>query len=269
MDPNTQFQTSFIPKKPMAQQVESVIVHHKRPMGALSFFAIFIIIVLVIATIGLYLYKNVLNGELASAKQSLILAQKSFGPEVISDLELFNRRMSASKVLLSSHVVFSPLFSLLNQLTIPSVQFTRFQQTSTATGEGFTVRLNGIARDYKSIALQAQVFNSPSGKYLQDVVFSNLTLSNEDTDKKGYVTFSLSFTVDPVLLSYEKQLASYEKKDPIVPLLDSSFGNADEESTVNTDVVVPEKTKSNLKKDVPLSDNEENASDTVVPEEEN
>ncbi len=64
---------------------------------------------------------------------------------------------------------------------------------------GFSVKLSGVAEDYKSIALQADVFNSDKGRSFKNVVFSNLA-----RDKNGNVTFDLQFTVDPSLLSYEK-----------------------------------------------------------------
>jgi hypothetical protein len=62
------------------------------------------------------------------------------------------------------------------------------------------VRMSGVARDYKSVALQASVFNSAKGRYFKNVVFSNLTKDN----KNGYILFDLDFMVDPALLSYEK-----------------------------------------------------------------
>jgi hypothetical protein len=46
------------------------------------------------------------------------------------------------------------------------------------------------------------VFNSAKGRFFKDVVFSNLI-----RDKGSSVTFNLEFTVDPTLLSYEKNVA--------------------------------------------------------------
>lgn len=38
---------------------------------------------------------------------------------------------------------------------------------------------------------------------------------SDDKEKKGYVTFDVTFNIDPILLSYEKQLSKYtEDKKP-------------------------------------------------------
>lgn len=212
MDNNTQFQTSFIPKKPiMAEPVR----HTPRPVQkSISIFYVLAFVMVVIAGgayAGLYFYKSSLTVAVDEAKKSLKLAEASFEPEAISDLQLFDKRVSASKQVLASHVVLSPFFELLGSLTLPSVQFKSFNSAIGSDGKNFVVRMSGVAKDYKSIAIQAQTFNSNEGKYFKDVVFSNLTLSDEK-ENKGYVSFEISFYVDPVLMSYEKQILNYTDK---------------------------------------------------------
>ncbi len=210
---NTQFQTSFIPKKPI---MDEPLRHVAKPMQrSISIFTILAVSAVVLsggAYTGLYFYKAHLTANVASAKKSLALAKESFEPETIADLQLFDKRITASKQVLASHIVVSPFFDLLNSLTLPSIQFSKFTASGGINGESFDVTMSGNAKDYKSIAVQAGVFNSPAGKYFKDVVFSNLTLS-DDKQSKGYVTFNVSFTVDPVLLSYEKQILNYTEKD--------------------------------------------------------
>jgi hypothetical protein len=91
------------------------------------------------------------------------------------------------------------MFKLLGDLTIPSIQYTKFSHDT--TDKGFIVKMSGIATDYKSIALQADVFNSDQGRSFKNVVFSNL-----NKDKDGGINFDVEFVVDPSLLSYEKDV---------------------------------------------------------------
>jgi hypothetical protein len=208
---NNSFQTSFIPKKPLVAGTEKP-VPISRPMGIIAFLSVISVVLVVFLYGGLFLYKNILIKKLNNLHVSLKNSQNSFEPETISDLQLFDKRMSVSKQVISGHIVYSPFFDLLNQLTIPSIQFTKFDETGSLDGKLFNITMSGIARDYSSIAIQAQVFNSDKGKYFKDVVFSNLTLI-EDKEKKGYIRFNIAFSVDPTLLSYEKHvLQSGENK---------------------------------------------------------
>lgn len=206
---NTQFQTSFIPKKPMMETpLHRAPLPMQRSVGILTVIAVVLIVLVGGAYGGLYFYKSTLDVKVANAKKSLALAESSFEAETIADLQLFDKRIAASKQVLASHIVLSPFFELLNTLTLPSIQFTKFTYSGSTDGKSFTVKMSGNAKDYKSIAVQASVFNSSAGKYLKDVVFSNLNLS-DDKEKKGYVTFDVTFNIDPILLSYEKQLSKY------------------------------------------------------------
>lgn len=193
-------------------------VHHApRPVQkSVSIFYVIAFVLLIVvggAYAGLYFYRSGLTASITEARKTLKLAEGSFEPEAISDLQLFDKRVIASKQVLASHVIMSPFFDLLGSLTLPSVQFNGFDIAVGSDGKNFAVRMSGLAKDYKSIAIQAQTLNSNEGKYFKDVVFSNLTLSDEE-ENKGYVSFDVSFNVDPVLMSYEKQILNYLNKKP-------------------------------------------------------
>lgn len=241
---NTQFQTSFIPKKPiMEAPLHKAPIAMQRSVSIFTIIAIFSIIIVGGAYGGLYFYKSTLSVSVANAKKSLNLAESSFEADTISDLQLFDKRIAASKQVLASHIVVSPFFELLNTLTLPSIQFTKFSYSGSTDGKSYSVKMSGNAKDYKSIAVQAGLFNSNAGKYLKDVAFSNLNLS-DDKEKKGYVTFDVSFNVDPILLSYEKQLAKYteEKKAPIIPADDSIVSPATDSTIEGVDSILDNNT---------------------------
>ena len=198
---NNSFQTSFIPKRPINTTSGSSISSrdtgkHSNPFVT---FSIIILILTIVATAGLYFYKGILSKQKDNLSVNLEKVKNSFDQKTISDLELFNKRISASRDILNNHVVLSPMFKLLGDLTIPSIQYTKFSNSS--TDKGFTVIMSGVAPDYQSIAAQANVFNGDNGRLFKNVVFSNL-----NKDLNNQVTFDVTFNVDPSLLSYQNSI---------------------------------------------------------------
>ena len=189
---NNSFQTSFIPKKLLTPTAVE-----KEPKNFFSIIITFILILSIAAAAGLFFYKIYLTKQEEALSISLSTTRDSFEKSTIDELELFDKRTETAKQILNKHVVLSPMFELLGSITIPSIQYTAFEQKTDSSG--FIVNIQGLARDYRSIALQADVFNSPKGKYFSNVLFSNLV-----KDKNNNVNFDLKFNVSPDLLSYEK-----------------------------------------------------------------
>lgn len=202
------FQTSFIPKKPITSSVSD-----RTPRSLFSLIATFLLIVSLVLSAGLFVYKIYLKKQKESLSVSLAVARDSFEKETIDELNLFDQRTQSVKQILGSHVVQSPMFALLGEVTIPSIQYTSFEQQT--NDKGFLVSIEGLARDYKSIALQSEVLNSEKGRYFKNVLFSNLT-----KDKNNNIGFDLKFNVDPNLLSYEKNdlLERIKISNPDTPL---------------------------------------------------
>jgi len=196
MNNNNSFQTSFIPKKPINSSSVSVV---KQPTDFFTILAVIILIVAGVVSGGLYFYKGYLKTQITELSVSIQKSHDSFEKDTIDELSLFDKRSNAVKKILGSHIVLSPMFKLLGSLTIPSIQYTKFDQKNTSNV--FSVTVSGIASDYKSIALQADVFNSAKGRFFKNVIFSNLT-----KNKDNFVQFDLTFDVDPSLLSYEKDI---------------------------------------------------------------
>lgn len=201
------FQTSFIPKKPIVPAPSAAPLSTPHTKSIFSILSVGLLILVGVTAGGLFLYKNYLTNQKEVLSQSLVRARDSFERDTILELETFDKRMSASKKILTSHIVLSPLFTLVGELTIPSIQYTKFEHQMTDKGL-FYVKMTGTARDYKSIATQSEIFNSSKGRYLKSVVFSNLTTTEvkEKDTKKTSIGFNVEFIVDPVLLSYEKNL---------------------------------------------------------------
>ena len=217
------FQTSFIPKKPILSGNTPLSSTSSSTTSITMVVAVFIFIVMAAGAAGLYVYKNyylIKNKDELSASLSKI--RGSFEKDTISELELFDKRTSVAKEVLKGHVVLSPLFETINSLTLTTIQYNTFEHSTVK--DIFSVKMSGVARDYKSIALQADIFNSPKGKMFKDVIFSNLT-----KNKNNYVTFDLEFSVDPALLSYLNNISN-------------SKSNIDPNSLINkkaSDIVTP------------------------------
>jgi len=209
------FQTSFIPKKPISQSTN--LVSGKEPVNFFYVIATILLIISILASGGLFGYKLYLTKQKETLSNSLIISRDSFEKETINELDLFYQKSKTAREILENHVTLSSIFSLLGEITIPQIQYTSFDAQFGDKGI-LSVNISGIADDYKSIALQANVFNTTKASSFKNVLFSNLS-----KDKNNNVTFNLSFDIDSSLYSYEKNILS-----------DSSISSSSSSSSVSS-----------------------------------
>ncbi len=190
------FQTSFIPKKPMIK--ESSV--SSRPVSIFLIASLFILFTVLVATGGLYFYKGIAAKNITGMENTLNLAKNRFEPSKIAELQVLDKRLNASTEILSKHIAITPVFSALEQLTMKTVRFTKFTYTlGTTENPKIDIKISGQAIGYRSIALQSDLF--AKNKNLIDPIFSNLTLDNS-----GNVLFDLDFLVDPSFVNYKQTL---------------------------------------------------------------
>lgn len=191
------FQTSFIPKKPLAEER----ISREKPISLLNVIAT-IIFFASLATGGVfYFYKLSLKDSISKMSNDLERAQAAFEPTLINELETLDRRISASQEILDRHIAITPIMDELSSLTLKSVQFVDFTfEAGAANKNSIAVSLKGKAKSYTAIALQAEELKKQ--KAFIDPIFSNLTL-----DTKGNVLFDLNFDIDPSFISYESTLS--------------------------------------------------------------
>lgn len=189
MDQN--FQTSFIPKKPIIEQTTV----EKKPVGFILVIAIIIFLAMVVFSGGVYLYKSNLIKQKTQMENDINAAKGRFEPSQITKLKLLDKRLYASNQVLSKHIVVSPIFEALQAITMKTVRYTNFSYAF--SGSKIIITLSGQAVGYRSIALQSDLFKK--NKNLIDPVFSNVTLG-----EKGNVLFSLQFSVDPSFVDYKE-----------------------------------------------------------------
>ncbi len=197
MDQN--FQTSFIPKKPIVP--ERVV--SSRPVSILLILSLFILFAVLLATGGFYFYKGIITKSIADMENTLTLAKNRFEPSKITELQVLDKRLRASSEILSKHITITPVFNVLEQLTMKTVRYTKFSYSiGTDKNTKIDVKMSGVAIGYRSVALQSDLFTTKDiGKNFIDPVFSNLTLDNS-----GNVLFDLEFSVDPSFVNYKQTL---------------------------------------------------------------
>ncbi len=196
MEPN--FQTSFIPKKPMIEDR----VTSSRPIGFSNLISLFIFFTIIIAMGALYFYNKKLNSDISKLEVNLKLAQDRFEPSKIIQLQELDKRLSASSQILAQHISISPIFEVLEDITMKTVSFNKFAyELSAGRNPQVIVKMSGRAVGYQSIALQSDLFAKK--KDFINPIFSNLAL-----DDKGEVTFDLEFKVEPTFVDYENMIKS-------------------------------------------------------------
>lgn len=192
------FQTSFIPKKPVvAERAVS-----SRPLSIFLVISLFVLFTVLLATGGLYFYKGVVTKNIADMAKSLNLAKNRFEPSKITELQVLDKRLRASNEILSRHVAITPVFDALEEITMKKVRFTKFNyQLGTEENPKVMIKMSGVAIGYSSIALQADLFTQ--NKNFIDPIFSNLML-----DESGNVLFDLEFSVDSGFVNYKRMLSA-------------------------------------------------------------
>ena len=199
MEPN--FQTSFIPKKPIVVERAS----GGRSVGIFTVIAIFLLFAVIFATGGLYIYKGVLAKSMTQKESDLALAKNRFEPSKITELQVLDKRLQAATEILTEHIAVTPIFQALSAITMKTVRYNQFSYSlASEPGSKVHVKMSGIAVGYRSVALQSDLFSTKEiGKNFIDPIFSNLTLDNT-----GNVLFDLDFSVDPSFVDYKQMLSS-------------------------------------------------------------
>lgn len=202
------FQTSFIPKRPIINGSPNS-ASTKEPISMFSVISVILIVISVLASSGLFVYKLYLTKQKDQLSASLLKARDSFEQDTINELGLFDGRVKAAKEIISNHVALSNVFSYLEDITIPQVQYVRFEEQMNDKGV-LAVNMSGVASDYRSIAIQADMFSSSNSSPFKNVLFSNLSRM-----QNGTVSFNLKFDVDNSAYLYTKNIGKNDKTIPI------------------------------------------------------
>lgn len=199
---DNEFQTTFIPKKPLAEQRTPTASsagskRNAKPLGIFSVVSVMLLIVAVVLAVGAFAYQRFLSTRITSLRTSLERAEKAFEPSLIVELQSLDTRLQTAESLLASHVAISPVFRLIEDATLPNVQYDSFDYSFE---EGVAkVSMTGIAENYRTVAEQSLVLGE--NRFITDHIFSNFTLNTREQ-----VVFDLDLVVSPELVLFEKSL---------------------------------------------------------------
>ncbi len=169
---------SFIPKKPTVKASYEAV-----GFGILFRLSFILFIAASLLTAALYFYRNISFNNLSEQKSTLQKLETEFEPSLISQLDKASAAISRSKDLLKNHIKSSEVFLMLEQNTLPEINFTSFSYAS----DKKSLSLAGEAASYADISSQSSVFESLPN--IANVKFSNLGLRDN-----GRVTFDLIIT---------------------------------------------------------------------------
>ncbi|HEY9480661.1 MAG TPA: hypothetical protein VIR98_00310 [Candidatus Paceibacterota bacterium] len=187
---NPENHASFIPKKPiMAAPGRTTASIALFPLLAWTLF-----IVAVALSGAAYLYKGLVDKQIADDKASLERAKDAFDPGLIDQLIRLDSRLTTGKTLLGSHLAVTPLFDFISSITLRSVRFKDFDFAYLAPDK-IKLSMKGEALSYAAVALQSDVFSAQKG--LSDTLLSDMAL-----DPSGMVTFSVTTLVSPSIVTY-------------------------------------------------------------------
>lgn len=197
-----EFQTSFIPKKTVIESPKKI----RSGGGVVNLISFIIFIVSLISAGGAYFYRESVKTNIEEYKRSLAVAKNQFEPSLITELQILDKRLNAATTILDKHIAVSPIFVLLEEVTLPTVRYSDFSYEVDTTTNLVNVTMKGEAKGYNFIALQADLFDD--NKFIKNPIFSDFVL-----DQAGNIDFNLTFSVDRSLVSYESFL---DREEPVL-----------------------------------------------------
>ena len=192
------FKTSFIPKKPIGSprsSTPSAILH----INLLSIVATVFFALTVLASLGLFFYKNSLQDQIVADERQINDSKAAFQPDKIKELVDANTRIKSAKELLEGHVAVSKVLLLFNDLTLKKMQITDFEYAK--KNNEMILSINSQVQTYNALAEQARVFKE--SQFLKNPMLNSFSLVDN-----GYLAANFSATIDPQLLSYKKATES-------------------------------------------------------------
>lgn len=171
----------------------------KSPLVFVNIIAGGILVLAVVASGGMFLFKTYTEQSIISKRQSLDRQRAAFEPATIEELLRLDKRITASQGLLKAHTALTLLFDDLEARTGENVRFKNFSYESSGQGK-FMIVMGGTAQSFNAVALQSDAFGKST--IMKDPIFSNLNL-----DQDGNVVFDFSAVVDVTRINYASLIA--------------------------------------------------------------
>lgn len=239
------FKTSFIPKQSLPNETTGAVSQRNPNRGSSGgiIFLLGVIIFVGVATaaVGVFLWRNYVENEIANKSTMLKRSREAFQPELIRELERLDNRIIVAESLLDKHKSPTALFDLLAERTLTSVQFSTFSLQ--IDGGGALLEMGGRATDFESVALQSDVFGS--NQFIEDPIISDLDVEGEAAE---FVSFNLTARIGDRFLSYENQISDSSGQQ-IQPMDSTAEINGGVSSTPENNEPTEANTNSNTETD--------------------
>ena|SRR3989344_1058458 len=220
MAPN--FQSSFIPKGPVDQEV-----FKNKKTGIAGVLAISLFVISIVVAGGAYFYKGMIKNDIQNLQAQLAEAEKNIDKETINEMTQFGKKLDLVKSIVLKHQVVSNFLNELASSTVVSVNFVDFSYGNpNVSDKNLSIVLRGEATSYAAIALQEDIFLK--NKNFNSVLFSNLTLGD-----KGFISFDLNISVDPQIAIYSPEVADIEVVEDVIDETEISTDIDEIEAEIN------------------------------------
>ncbi len=202
--------TSFIPKKPLAEER----VKRPRQVSLFSFLSVLILIFAILATGGIFGYRHVLQAKEATIDAGLdqLSSELDSIKSQINEMSRLDKRIKSADAILDGHIAVSPIFQFLQEHTLKTIAFTKFNYLMSPNGD-VHIEMSGRSKTYEAIGAQAEEFSPEKNAYIKNLIFSNMNL--EET--KSTITFDMSFDLDRSFLSYRYAVVGGDVPPPVIP----------------------------------------------------
>jgi hypothetical protein len=225
----TKFNTSFIPKKPVATSSgvssKTTSSFRKRGPNILSLIGLFIFLASLVSTAGVYGWKYQTEKSIADQIESLKIAREGFDEQTVANATRLNERIISVKSILENHTAPSNVFAVIEDVILKSVRLKNFSYSLQANG-GVKLSGSGTASGYEAVVLQSDEFGY-TGKF-RDVIFSNVQNNQDST-----VNFNFSAVVDSDMFLYSKNMEAGLTYNVEMKTLNDDAENAANISEVN------------------------------------
>ena len=169
--------------------------------GAFAFLAYGVLALMLMASVGVFLYEHVLESEKAAKDAALVKAEAALDPATVQSFFRLQNRLASSKALLAQHSAFSNLFSDLSAIMPKTVRFSSVQVSIDQKGV-VTFVASGVAKSLNALA-------ALSSDLAADGRFKNAIVSNIQVNQKDQsVTFGLAADIDPTLIAFSPTTAA-------------------------------------------------------------
>jgi len=183
-------------------------------MGAFGFLAYLILLVVVTLAVGVFAYGQILKGTLASKDEELLKAEQAIDTATAENFVRLDNRLSSGMALLTSHVLFSSFFTLLEELLPATVRFSSLRVAYT-DAKKISLEGSGVARNFNALAVASESL-ARNGN-IKNAIFSHLVVNKDNS-----VAFTLSADIARELISYPLPGAALPAVETIVPVVSTT-----------------------------------------------